>query len=121
MSAGMPTGGLSLDQAPPLAVPVTFFVTAPVAAFAAGVLLLVEGSAALTSSWLPQTLALTHLGTLGFLAMVMLGALYQLIPVVAGSRVRGVRSAHAVHVLLSLGLVGLVTGLMAGASRIARS
>jgi hypothetical protein len=72
----------------------------------------------LITNWHPVTLALTHLGTLGFLAMVMLGALYQLTPVVAGSRVRGVRSAHVVWLLLTGGLVGLVFGLVTGASRV---
>jgi hypothetical protein len=111
-------GGLRLDQAPPLAIPVTFFASAPFAMFAAGALLAWIGSFVLTTHWLPQTLALTHLGTLGFLAMVMMGALYQIIPVVAGARVRGVRIAHVVHALLVLGLGGLVTGLLTAASRV---
>ena len=96
----------------------TFFASAPIAVFAAGALLLVEGVLALVSNWLAQTLALTHLGTLGFLVMVMMGALYQLTPVVAGSRVRGVRIAHAVHALLLIGLAGLVTGLLTYAPRV---
>jgi hypothetical protein len=114
----MQTEGLHLDQAPPLSVPVSFFATAPIAVFAAGALLSIEGVVALVSNWLAQTLALTHLGTLGFLVMVMMGALYQLTPVVAGSRVRGVRIAHAVHASLSIGLVGFVTGLLAYAPRV---
>jgi hypothetical protein len=114
----MQTAGLHLDQAPPLSIPVTFFASAPIAVFAAGALLLVEGVLALVSNWLAQTLALTHLGTLGFLVMVMMGALYQLTPVVAGSRVRGVRIAHAVHALLVIGLAGLVTGLLTYAPRV---
>jgi len=114
----MQTAGLHLDQAPPLSVPVSFFATAPIAVFAAGVLLLVEGILALISNWLAQTLALTHLGTLGFLVMVMMGALYQLTPVVAGSRVRGVRVAHAVHALLVVGLAGLATGLLTYSPRV---
>jgi hypothetical protein len=114
----MQTGGIRLDQAPPLSVPTVFFATAPFTIFAAGALLAFSGSIALISNWVPRTLALTHLGTLGFLAMVIMGALYQLIPVVAGSRVRAVRIAHAVHALLVLGLAGLVTGLLASAGRI---
>ncbi|MBW2400816.1 MAG: hypothetical protein JRG80_16335, partial [Deltaproteobacteria bacterium] len=112
MSTPRWTGSLQLDQAPPLAVPTTFFVTAPIAAFAAGGLLLAYGASALTSNWAPQTLALTHLGTLGFLAMTMFGALYQLAPVVAGARVPAVGLSRAVHALLVLGLAGLVAGLI---------
>ena len=112
MSAPSWTGALRLDQAPPLAVPMTFFVTAPIAAFAAGGLLLAYGAPVLVSNWLPQTLALTHLGTLGFLAMTMFDALYQLAPVVAGARVPAVGLSRAVHALLVLGLAGLVIGLI---------
>ena len=118
MTGPMQTAGLRLDQAPPLVIPMTFFATAPIAAFAAGALLTATGATALTSNWMPQTLAVTHLGTLGFLAMVMMGALYQLTPVVAGSRVRGVRIAHAVHALLVLGLTGLVIGLLTYTNRV---
>jgi hypothetical protein len=107
----LPTEGLRLEQAPPLAVPMTFFLTAPLAVMAAGGLLIVEGGAALATQWAPQTLALTHLGTLGLLAMVMMGALYQITPVVAGSAVPAVRLAHAVHALFVVGAVCLVWGL----------
>ena len=64
---------------------------------ASGLLLAFAGAAALASRWLPLAFALTHLGTLGFLCSVMFGALYQMIPVVAGSPVPGARLAHAVH------------------------
>jgi hypothetical protein len=114
----MQTGGLRLDQAPPLGIPLIFFASAPIAVFAAGALLLIEGKLALASNWLAQSLALTHLGTLGLLVMVMMGALYQLTPVVAGSRVRGVRAAYAVHALFFLGVAGLVIGLVTYSPRV---
>ena len=92
-------------------IPLSFFLTAPLAVAAAGAVLLHSGSAAFASGWSPTTLALAHLGTLGMLGMVMLGALYQMTPVVAGSAVPWVRLAHAVHALLVVGLVGLVVGI----------
>jgi hypothetical protein len=92
--------GLQLSQAPPLSIPASFFLTAPVALVAAGILLMTLGSLALTTAWALPTLMLTHLGTLGFLSAVMLGALYQMTPVVAGSPVPGIRAAHAVHLCL---------------------
>lgn len=110
----MRTQGLHLEQAPPLSVPTSFFLTAPVSAAAAGLLLTAAGPAAITSSWLPVTLTLTHLGTLGFLTMVMMGALYQMTPVVAGSPVRGVRAAHVVHAGFASGVAGLCWGMTAG-------
>jgi len=102
---------LSLDQAPPLAIPTAFFVSAPLAVVGAGVLLLTTGNVALQSSWVPHTLALTHLGTLGFLSMVMLGALYQMTPVVAGATVPAIRLAHVVHALLVVGVICLTLHL----------
>jgi hypothetical protein len=109
--------GLQLSQAPPLSIPASFFLTAPVALVAAGILLMTLGSLALTTAWALPTLMLTHLGTLGFLSAVMLGALYQMTPVVAGSPVPGIRAAHAVHLCLVVGLTGLLLGLGSLSSR----
>ncbi len=114
----MRVGGLHLEQAPPLSIPLAFFLTAPWVVASAGAALLWSGSAALSSSWSPLTMAIAHLGTLGFLGMVMLGALYQMTPVVAGSPVPRVRTAHAVHGLLLLGIAGLVCGIARGANAI---
>ena len=83
----MKTAGLSLDQAPQLSIPVSFFLTVPLAVFAAGCILLISGNVSFSSPWMPQALAMTHIGTLGVLAMGMIGALYQMTPVIAGSAV----------------------------------
>jgi len=109
----MPTAGLRLEQAPPLTIPVSFFLTAPVALVAAGAMLAWVGAPLLATRFAGATAALVHLGTLGFLGAVMLGALYQMIPVVAAAPVPAVRTAHAVHALLSLGVVALAGGLYA--------
>ncbi len=104
--------GLSLANAPPLSVPLRYFLTAPLFAAVAGLLLVLGGAPALASRWTPQALAATHLLTLGFITMVMLGALSQLIPVLAGSYVRAPRLvAWIVHPLLCLGTALLAAGL----------
>ncbi|RME23025.1 MAG: hypothetical protein D6798_14415 [Deltaproteobacteria bacterium] len=64
--------------------------------------------------WRPATTALTHLGTLGTLGMVMVGALYQMVPVVAGRPVPGARFAHGVWLPLTAGVAALVGGLWSG-------
>ena len=110
MSAGMSMAGLSPDQGPPLAIPASFFVTAPMAVIAAGALLAAGGSSLLWTRFAGATVAFVHLGTLGLLACVMLGALYQLIPVVAGVSVPFVRVAHAVHAGLVLAVSALAWG-----------
>jgi len=108
-------GGLSLSQAPPLTVVASFFVTGPLFALAAGALLLLTGLDALSQPFAPLTLGLTHLLTLGFLGSVMMGALYQMIPVVLGEPVPWVRSAHLVHAAFSVGVACLVYGIAATA------
>lgn len=109
MSAG--TAMLALEQTPPLAVPARFFVTAPLFAFAAVVVAAYAGPDLLVSRWQPQLLAATHLLTLGCIAMVMCGAMFQLLPVLAGVQmVRGVTTSTLVHLLLSSGTLALAIG-----------
>ncbi len=117
MSISPDMRSLSLDQAPPLEIPAAFFLTAPFAVMALGALLFRADAAAFQSNWLPLVLGLTHLGTLGFLSMVMMGALYQMTPVVAGASVPFIRLAHLVHLLMCLGVARLVlslTGIWSG-------
>jgi len=109
----MSAAGLRLDQAPPFSVPLRFFLTAPLFPVLAAALLAWAGPAALASRWSPAMLALTHLFTLGFLAMVMVGALMQLLPVLAGSPMtRPTRVGGIVHVLLILGTLSLGFGFL---------
>ncbi len=108
------TNGLSLDQAPRLSVPAAFFLTIPIGILAAGCILIGSGTTALITPWAPQTLALTHAGTLGVLAMGMVGALYQMTPVIAGTPVPFTRIAHLVQALLLAGLTGFIWRLLGG-------
>jgi hypothetical protein len=114
--------GLRLDQAPPFSVPMRFFLTAPLFALLATAVLAWHGPAALASRWTPALLAVTHLFTLGFLAMVMLGALLQLLPVLAGSPVMRPRRVGAVvHVLLILGTLSLSFGFLGAQTMLLRA
>lgn len=108
------SAGLSLDQAPPLRLIMAFFMIAPLAIIAAGSLLFGTSHSIFLSPALPVTIALTHLGTLGFLASVMIGATYQLCPVLGGVRVPVLGLAKLVLVGMILGLVSMVWGLMTG-------
>jgi hypothetical protein len=76
--------GLSYEQAPPLTVPLSYMLAAPLFAVLAGALLVFCGADALQSRWSGESLALTHLLTLGFMASTMMGALTQMLPVLAG-------------------------------------
>lgn len=94
--------GLAYEQAPPFGVPLGFMLAAPLFLCAAGVLAMFP--AWTVAALAPRALALTHLLTLGFLAMVMLGALAQLLPVVAGAPLPGVAWVSR------LALAGLILG-----------
>ncbi len=102
---------LSLHDAPPIEIPASFFLTAPLFLASAGALVLFGGADVLANRWMSTTLAAAHLGTLGFVSMVMLGALYQIVAVVVGSSVPWLRSAHAVHALFTLGATGFCWGI----------
>ncbi len=116
MSSGIPTAGLSLDQAPHLSVPASFFLTVPVSMVVAAFILMFAGATPFSSPWNPQTIALTHIGTVGVLLMGMVGALYQMTPVVAGTPVAAIRLAHGVHALLLIGLACFVWRLLGGSA-----
>jgi hypothetical protein len=106
---------LSFETTPAASVPLRFMLAAPCFAVAAGLLLAWTGGAALQSRWFPSTLALTHLMTLGFLGMAMLGSMLQMLPVVAEA---AVPQARAVALLawggLACGAPLLAAALMTG-------
>ncbi len=109
----IPTAGLSLDQAPPLRLPLRFFLTAPWLAAAAGLLLASEADLVLVSRWTPAALAATHLVAIGFLGQVMVGALLQMLPAIAGAPLPMVRWTTVwTHSLLTLGSLLLAAGLL---------
>jgi len=104
---------LSYDRAPPLAAPLRFFLTAPVFGILAGVLLLWSGADVFASRWTPAALALTHLVTAGLMLQIMLGAMLQILPVVAGANMaRPLRVARFVHLATSVGALILVTAFL---------
>lgn len=102
------------EQGPPLVVPLALFFTGPLALVVAGTLVLVRGGEGLSATTGSTTLAAVHLGSVGFLLFVMLGALYQLLPTIAGAVVPGVRLAHLVHALLVAGAAALAVGQAGG-------
>ncbi len=99
---------LSLQQAPPFSVPARFLVSAPLFALLAALVLLWYGPEIISNRWTPEILAVTHFLTLGFLAMSMLGAMMQLMPVLMGMVIpRPVLFGSIVHTPLFLGTLCL--------------
>lgn len=106
--------GLSYEQAPPLGLPLRFFLVSPLFLVLATAVALYAGPDVFASRWTPATLAVTHLMTLGFLGMTMVGALLQMMPVVLGVRL------PAVHGVAWSGLVGIASGTLSLAAGLAR-
>ncbi|MCP3669532.1 MAG: hypothetical protein GY814_03695 [Gammaproteobacteria bacterium] len=104
---------LILSQSPPAWVPLRFFVTAPVFAIAAAVLVLWYEPTSLASRWSAPVLAFTHLLVIGFMAMVMTGALIQVVSVLLGGKIHRIRNMSLLlHTTLSLGTISLAMGFI---------
>lgn len=102
---------MSFEQAPPIAVPMRFFLTAPVFGMLAGFVLLWAGPGALIARWAPPTLTIVHLMTVGVMLQIMCGALLQFIPVATGGNIwRPNWIAHVVHPVAVLAAIVLAAG-----------
>ncbi|TAN84194.1 MAG: hypothetical protein EPN14_02320 [Gallionella sp.] len=111
----MKVATLSTEQAPPISVPLCFFAVAPVFLVLAALLLAAGGGNPFADTRSPASLAATHCITLGFMAMVMLGATQQLLPVVIGSPVPAPRLvAWSTLLPLTAGALLLSGGFMLG-------
>lgn len=109
----MNLSGLSFNALPPIDLPFRFFLTAPFFMLACAGLVFYSGPELWLSRWQPAMLALTHGFTLGFLTMVMMGALLQLLPVIAGLGIAKPRLiASSAHLLLTLGCLNLMLGFV---------
>jgi hypothetical protein len=103
----MSSAMLSTEQAPPISVPLRFFAIAP--------LFLVLAAAILATGSNDATvlLAATHCLTLGFITMVMAGAMQQILPVVIGSPMPASKWIAWLTLLpMSTGTLSLVGGFL---------
>ncbi len=104
---------LILSQSPPPWVPLRFFLTAPVFAILASVLIIWHGTDPFVSRWTAPVLATTHLLVLGFMAMVMMGALIQVVSVLIGGKINHINMMGIlIHSTLSVGVILLAEGLI---------
>ncbi|MGB7480404.1 MAG: hypothetical protein WA924_08760, partial [Burkholderiaceae bacterium] len=61
----------------------------------------------------PATLLTVHLVTIGWLSLLMLGALYQFVPVITSTPLYSQRLPLASLVLIGIGLAGMLAGFLA--------
>lgn len=85
--------------------------TAPVFGILTGIYLLAYGDRLFITAWSIQTITLVHMVTLGWLAMIMMGAFYQIVPVLVGGHVPGIRLTRLNYYLVVLGISSLIIGL----------
>jgi hypothetical protein len=103
----IPTAGLHIDQAPPLHIPFRFFTTAPLFLLLAGAMTVFWHQELLLTPWAPTVIAIVHLAVLGWITMTMMGAIYQMIPVLAATPVPWIGLAPWVHGALTVGVLSL--------------
>jgi len=110
----MDLSGLSMHQAPPFRAVYRFFLTAPLFISAAGIYLAVGGTALFDTHISSLLAGFVHLVTLGFLTMVMFGAIMQMMPVMVGAIIpRPLLFSSLVYIPFTLGLLFLVSGFIA--------
>ena len=111
----MKIASLSPEQAPPIGVPLRFFALAPVFLLLAALVLAIGEGNPFSNVHSPALLAATHCITLGFMAMVMLGAVQQVVPVIIGSQIPSLRLIAWLTMLpLMAGALLLATGFTLG-------
>lgn len=105
---------LSLDQAPPFSSSLRFFITAPIFILSGCILFLLFDVNPF-ERWDTETIGILHFFNLGFLMMVVMGALTQMLPVLAGSRIPNVLwFSRITHSLITLGSIFFPLGILTG-------
>ena len=101
--------GLSLDQAPPYKLPILFYMTGVFYLILLGIILLFEGLH-VSSRYDSMAIAITHLLTLGFFMHVMMGSLFQIVPVIISQAYKNVSlQAKLLYIFLNLGIFGFIS------------
>ncbi|MFA6760469.1 MAG: hypothetical protein WCR69_05425 [Sulfuricurvum sp.] len=105
--------GLSVDQAPPISIPFRFFLSAPIFGIIAGLLILSGSVDELISRYSPLTIAITHAVAIGVLSLTMFGALFQMLPVLAGVSIpKQSLFAKISHSSIIVGLLLMLAGFL---------
>ena len=109
----LPMTALAVNDAPSAALPMRYLGMVPVWGLFAAFLILHDGSTLFVSRWALNTVALTHMITLGILGNAMLGSLLQFLPVAAGVRLAPANTVSLqLPIIFNLALIGLLAGLL---------
>ncbi|GAB3000552.1 hypothetical protein GCM10010960_00370 [Arenimonas maotaiensis] len=104
---------LAVDHAPSVELPMRYLGMVPVWGLVTAFLILHDGSTLFISRWALNTVALTHMITLGILGNAMLGSLLQFLPVAAGVRLAPSNALSLqLPIIFNLALIGLLAGIL---------
>ncbi|WP_151899568.1 hypothetical protein [Sulfurimonas hydrogeniphila] len=104
--------GLSLEQAPPYAIPIKFYLSGAFYLILLSVAIAIYGFS-IGSRFDYEVIALTHLLTLGFITHVMFGSLFQMLPVMLATPYTNViKNATIIHIALNAGILSFVVGFL---------
>lgn len=96
--------------APPFKVVVKYFIASVLSFVILNFLLMLNYSDVNGFHFQPKILAMTHIATLGWITMVIFGAMFQLVPVVLEVKLFSPMLAEIQFWIFILGIIGLVTG-----------
>jgi len=107
--------GLSLDQAPPFIVILRFFLTIPFFGVLTAFAIFGADSASIMIWDAPQMVAIVHLVLLGIAGMAMVGALFQMLPVIAGATIKKpLFHSKWIHIFMVVGILLLSSAFYFG-------
>jgi len=105
--------GLSLQQSPPFSSSFRFFILFPVFSILLSISLFLWGDFLFFDRWSFISIGVLHFITIGMISMVMLGALLQMLPVLAGkSAIKAKYTSAITHLLILLGTLNLSLGFI---------
>ncbi len=105
----MQSSGIATAKSPKYSMIVKYFVTAIFSFVLLNFLLMINYSSIAGHYFQPKILALVHTGTLGWITMIIFGALFQLIPVVLEVKLFSEVLGEIQFWLYTLGAVGMIT------------
>ncbi|ADG93200.1 conserved hypothetical protein [Arcobacter nitrofigilis DSM 7299] len=104
--------GLSLDQAPPYKIPMIYYIIASFYLLGFCLCMFIYASG-IENRYYYEAIAITHIFTLGFFTHVMIGSLFQMIPVIIGVAYKKVNfQAIFVLLFLNVGIICFIIGFL---------
>ncbi len=101
---------LTTAYSPPLKLVGKYFIAGIISYFLLCLILLINNDSIIGFHFQPKVLAITHIATLGWITMIIFGAMFQLVPVVLHVKIFSERLAEINFWIFAAGITGLVYG-----------